>query len=350
MIRTGVIGYGFSAQTFHLPLIECGGSLQLSAISTSKDALTVKEKYPDVVVYSSGRQMIREADIDLVVITAPNDAHFGLAREALQCGKHVILEKPMVCLPSDGEELVGLARSRRLTLSVFHNRRWDGDFLTVKKIINDGLLGDVRFFETHFDRFRPTVRDRWRERPGPGAGIWFDLGSHLLDQALQLFGMPETLTARCLATRDKSEAIDYFHVILHYSGREVILHSSSFSAGPNLRFHVQGTGGSFIKYGLDPQEDQLKSGMLPSHPLFGQENDKHSGVLYTESKREVIPTEFGRYLTYYLEIADAINNGTAPSVSAEDGVKVIRLLELAEISSREGKTVKIRLSSSTEAG
>lgn len=349
MIRTGVVGYGFSAQTFHLPLIECGDNIHLSAISTSKTPLVVQEKYPDVMVYSSGRRMIRESAIDLVVITAPNDAHFALAREALECGKHVILEKPMVCLSSEGEELVGLARSRGLTLSVFHNRRWDGDFLTVKKIINDGSLGDVRYFESHFDRFRPTVRYRWREIPGQGAGIWFDLGSHLLDQALLLFGMPEALTARCLATRDKSEATDYFHVILHYSGREIILHSSSFSAGPNLRFHIQGTEGSFIKYGLDPQENQLKSGMLPGHPLFGQENAKHYGVLYTESKRDVIPTEFGRYISYYLELADAINNGTAPPVSAEEGVQVIRLLELAEISSREGKTVETIASSPTEA-
>ncbi len=340
MIKIGVIGYGFSAQTFHLPLIESTRDFQLKAISTSK-VETARGKYPDVAVYQTAQELIRESDTDLIVITAPNDVHFPLAKECLECDRHVIIEKPIVCSSLEGEELLLLARTKSLILSVFHNRRWDGDFLTAKKIIQNGLLGDVRLFESHFDRFRPIVRDRWRENPGPGSGIWFDLGSHLLDQVLFLFGTPKALTARCLMTRNESKTTDYFHVILHYHKREIVLYSSSFSAGPNLRFNIQGTKGSFIKYGLDPQEDQLKSGILPGYPQFGHENTKQFGVLYTESKTETIPTESGCYLSYYQKIADSIESGVAPPVSAEDGIQVVRLLELAELSSRKGITVHL---------
>lgn len=340
MIKIGVIGYGFSAKTFHLPLISHAENIQLVAISTSKGDV-VREAYPDVKPYDSALELIRKSDAELVVITAPNDVHYELARASLNNGKHVIVEKPMVISSDQGQELRVLAKSNGLILSVFHNRRWDGDFLTVKKLIQDGSLGDIRLYESHFDRFRPAVKDRWRERAGPGSGIWSDLGSHLLDQSLCLFGMPEALTARLMISRDNSETTDYFHVQLHYPNCEVILNGSSFSAGPNLRFHLQGTKGSFIKYGLDPQEDQLKAGITPDMPLFGQEDSRYSGMLYTEERNVRIPTEVGCYQSYYSKISRAIMEKEAIPVSVEEAIQVVKLLGIAELSNRQRKTIQI---------
>jgi len=341
MIKVGIIGYGYSAKIFHLPLIGDSESFQLVSISTSQNNLA-KEKYPTVSIYPMAHDLIRKSEAELIVITAPNDVHYSLAKACLEQRKHVILEKPMVTTSSEAEELLMLAEKYGLILCVFHNRRWDGDFLTVKKIVKNNLLGDIRFFESHYDRYRPVVKNRWREQLGPGTGIWFDLGSHLLDQALCLFGMPEAITARCLPLRNNSKTTDYFHVLLHYSNCEVILHASSFSAGPNMRFHIQGTEGSFIKYGYDPQEEQLKNGMMPSKPQFGLDNQEHFGVLYNESKKQVIPTENGCYKSYYSEIAKAITNSEAAPVKTKDVIQVLKLLELAEQSSNHRKTIIIK--------
>lgn len=340
MIKTAVIGYGFSAKTFHLPFIEASENFQLVSISTS-NLEQVKMKWPDITSYQTAQELIQESNAQLVVITAPNDVHFSLAKLCLQNKKHVIIEKPMVTTAHQGEELVSLAKAQGLVLSVYHNRRWDGDFLTIKKLIQNGSIGRVRFFESHFDRFLPVVRDRWREQPGPGTGNWFDLGSHLLDQALCLFGMPQAITARCLVLRDNSKTTDYFHVLLHYSDCEVVLHGSPFSAGPNLRFQVQGTKGSFIKYGYDPQEELLKLGRVPNTPQWAEENKEQFGTLFTEAGSKIIPTMRGSYQSYYSGIADAINAEKAVPVSGEDALRIINLLEIAEKSNRLGRTLAV---------
>lgn len=340
MIQTGVIGYGFSAQTFHLPLITACKGLSIHSIASSQTAL-LNETHPRVQACENPLNIIHDPTIDLVIVTSPNEFHYQQARDCLENGKHVILEKPMVCSLDEGRLLLSLAHEKKLRLSVFHNRRWDGDFLTIKKLFKSGQLGDILFFESHFDRFRPTVRDRWRERPGPGAGMWYDLGPHLVDQVLCLFGRPKALTARVLTIRDKSEAADYFHVTFHYERAEILLHSSPVSAGPNCRFHIQGTKGSYIKYGLDPQEGQLKSGMLPNNPQFGEEPSGCFGILYTETEKKHIPTEAGSYLSYYQQIADSLTSGTVPPVSGADGLQVIELIELAERSSKDGRTIQL---------
>lgn len=340
MIKVAVLGYGYSAKTFHLPLIEASESLQLVSISTSKAGI-VRERYPGISVYLTPQELIKSSTAELVVITTPNDSHYSLARDCLENGKHVIIEKPMASSSTQADKLLTLAHKTGLILSVFHNRRWDGDFLTARNLIQSGALGNLRLFESHFDRFRPTVRDRWREQAGAGTGILFDLGSHLLDQALCLFPRPEAITARCLSLRSHSEVTDYFHVLLHCSQCEVILHASPFSAGPNPRFHLQGSKGSFIKYGYDPQEAQLKSGLTPKNTEFGHDNSANHGVLYTESHSEPIRTEPGCYQRYYSEIAESIASGAVLPVNAEDATKVIKLLELAELSSRQGTTIQI---------
>ncbi|ELU03740.1 hypothetical protein CAPTEDRAFT_124938, partial [Capitella teleta] len=195
--------------------------------------------------------------------------------------------------------------------------------------------------ESHFDRFRPVVRQRWREEPGPGAGIWYDLGSHLVDQAITLFGLPEALTARCLPLRDGSKTTDYFHVLLHYQGFEVILHASSFSAAPNSRFRLEGSQGSFIKYGLDPQEGQLKNGMRPAQSEYGVEDHEQYGSLYNETAVERVETEAGCYQRYYQSVVNAINSGDRNPVSPSEAVEVLKILELAEKSSQQGQTLSV---------
>ena len=339
MIKTGVIGYGYSAKVFHLPFIKDSKELQLTAISSSRID-DINKEYPGVSAYKTAQELIQESGIELAVITAPNNVHFSLAMACLEKGIHIIIEKPVVTSISEAEELLKSANSRDLIVSVFHNRRWDGDFLTVKKIVETDKLGSIRVFESHYDRFRPIVRDRWREQPGSGTGTLYDLGSHLADQVLSLFGMPGSVTARCLNLRENSKTTDYFHVLLHYPSFEVVLHSSTFAAGPNIRFHIQGTKGSFIKYGMDVQEEQLLNGMLPNHPDFGLEEEESFGTFYSGSGSGKITTETGCYCSYYSKIISAIKNGTPVPVSCEEAVNVMRILEIAELSSRMGRTVK----------
>ena len=340
MINVGIIGFGYSAKTFHLPLIAASEFYNLKAISSSQ-VDTVSAVYPSLDVYSNYQDMLSQSNLDLVIITAPNSVHYSIAMACLQHKCHVVLEKPMVTTSAEAAALIEYAKEQSLLLSVFHNRRWDGDFLTVKKLIADKAIGELRVFESHFDRFRPAVRQRWRESPGAGTGVWFDLGSHLVDQALVLFGLPEAVTARCLPLREGSETTDYFHVLLHYKKLEVILCASLFTAGPNRRFNVEGTQGSYIKYGLDPQEAQLKAGISPKNKDFGKEDAQHAGMLYKEDSQQMINTELGCYPQYYDGIAKAIHSQAEVPVSASDALNVMRIIELAEKSSKKGETLSL---------
>ncbi len=348
LIKVAVVGYGLSANIFHLPFILHSQQFQLVAISSSQ-VQSVHQQYPMIDVYENAQQMIRECAADLIVITSPNDSHFPLAKLALESQRHVLIEKPITSTSQQAFELAELAQKQSLVLSVYHNRRWDGDFLTMKRVIESGKLGKIKVLQSHFDRFRPEVRERWREKPGEATGIWYDLGSHLLDQALSLFGAPASLTANCKMLRENSQTVDYFQVMLHYTNMEVVLQSSPFSAGPNLRFQLQGTKGSYVKYGLDPQEEQLISGVTPLAPAFGVEPPVNYGIEYiwdeqslcSESKKlETVP---GCYAEFYSQLGFAISSGLTVPVSAIDGAKVIKLIELAILSSERGCTVDVDL-------
>jgi scyllo-inositol 2-dehydrogenase (NADP+) len=344
-IKTAVIGYGFSAKTFHIPFITSLPEFELTAISSSqRDAVT--NDWPMTQHYTSAYELLQHSDAELVIITAPNDVHFDLAKKALEHNKHVILEKPFVTNIADGEALIALAAEKTRVMSVYHNRRWDGDFLTVKKLIEEKRLGEVKCFESHFDRYRPEVRQRWREQATNGGGILFDLGSHLIDQALQLFGVPEAITAQCLMMREGASNVDYFNVVLHYPDKLATLHSDLFCAGPNKRFSVSGDKGSYEKQGLDPQEGRLIAGMLPTSICWADETVEQYGHLYTPDVAETlvnekIATERGGYQQYFLAMANAIRLNTAPPVSAEDALWNIKLIELAMESSRLGKTLAV---------
>jgi len=339
MINVGIVGYGFSASTFHIPFIQTSPQFELTAICSSRPD-SVHRALPNLPVFESTRAMLDSGNIDLVIITSTNEHHYETAKLCLEQQIHCVLEKPMVTNSAEASALIELTQTRSCIFSIFHNRRWDGDFLTVQSLIKNNTLGELRYFESHFDRFRPDVRQRWRELPGPGAGIWWDLGPHLVDQALVLFGMPTAVTARILELREGAQVDDYFHVMLHYENLEVVLHSSPFSAAPNIRFQLQGASGSYIKSGLDPQEDQLKSGILPTDPRFGFEQED-SGFFYDGSSKNVVTTAKGSYAEYFAKLANAIENNEEPPVTVYEAADVIRLIELAEKSSKLGEKVSL---------
>ncbi|RVU86663.1 oxidoreductase [Leucothrix sargassi] len=339
-IKTALIGYGFSSQTFHIPFLLCNSDYQITAISSSKPDV-VKQALPDVTVYSDAQQLIREADVDLVIITTPNEYHFPLAKLALEQGKHIVIEKPFVTNTQDGLALIELAEQQQRVASVFQNRRWDGDFLTIKKLIEEGKLGEVKRFESHFSRFRPIPKKRWRENDALGSGILFDLGPHLIDQALQLFGMPSAITAQCRAMREGAQSVDFFHMVLHYPEHLAILEASPYNAAPNARFNVQGNTAQYLVQGLDPQEDRLKAGILPKYSSWSQEDEENFGQLYSEEQIKTIPTERGRYQCYFAELAAAIQTGAATPVPMSEALQNIQLIELAMQSSDKGQTIQV---------
>ncbi|MEY4663027.1 MAG: hypothetical protein RLZZ239_1500, partial [Pseudomonadota bacterium] len=258
-LRVGLLGFGFASATFHAPLIAAVPGLQLTAISSSRPH-DVHTAWPQVSVCDSAEQLIARDDIDLVVVATPNNTHAPLAKLALLAGKHVVVDKPFTLNVREAQELIALAGQQDRLLSVFQNRRWDSDFMSVRAVLKRGTLGRVVHFESHFDRFRPVVPQRWRDSGEPGSGLWFDLGPHLLDQALQLFGPPQTLTLDWARQRDNSKADDWFHAVLHYDAMRVVLHASALTAQVAPRFTVHGTQGSLIKFGLDTQEAALKAG------------------------------------------------------------------------------------------
>ncbi|MEK4497610.1 oxidoreductase [Bacillus sp. FSL R12-0069] len=340
-IGVGIVGFGFSSTTFHIPLLQTIEEYDIRAILSSKEAV-VKEALPNANVVSTIDELVKRADIDLVVITSPNTTHFPYVKEAILNGKHVVVEKPFVVSIEEGEELISLAEQHNVVLSVYHNRRFDNDFLTIKKLLEENRIGNLYAYEAHFDRFRPHVRDRWREKNLPGSGILYDLGSHLIDQALSLFGKPNAISADVIKQRPGAEIDDYFHIILHYGVKRITLHSSSYvkQAGPHFTLH--GEKGSIVKYGMDSQEEQLKNGTKPGDKGYGVDDEVNFATLETEERLDRIPTEVGCYDMYYKGIRDSILSGEKLPVTAKDGLEVIKLIQLAIESSETGRVISIK--------
>lgn len=341
-IRVGLIGYGYASKTFHAPLIAGTVGMELAAISSS-DESKVKADWPGIQVVSEPRHLFNDPSIDLIVIPTPNDTHFPLAKAALEAGKHVVVDKPFTVTLSQARELDALARSLGRVLSVFHNRRWDSDFLTLKALLADGALGEVAYFESHFDRFRPQVRDRWREQAGPGSGIWYDLGAHLLDQTLNLFGLPVSLTVDLAQLRPGAKATDYFHAVLTYPQRRVVLHGTLLAAAESARYIVHGSRGSYVKYGLDPQEERLKNGERPPQEDWGY--DMRDGVLSRAQGDEIVEETWltlpGNYPAYYAGIRDALNGSGENPVPASQAIQVMELIELGIESAKHRSTLNL---------
>ncbi len=343
LLNVALVGYGFVGKVFHAPLITNTPGLRLHTV-VSGDAHKVLVDHPGMQVVAEPEAAFADPGIDLVVIAAPNPVHAVLASAALAQGKHVVVDKPFAVTLREAQQVVAGAERAGRIVSVFQNRRWDADFLTLRKLIAEGALGEVMEFHSHFDRYRPTVADRWRERDQPGSGLWYDLGPHLIDQALQLFGMPEAVFADIALQRDGAVAADYFQVLLRYPKLRVVLHAGSLVPAQQLRFAVHGTRASYVKHGLDPQEGVLRKGGIPGQPGWGI--DPLPGVLCTETadgvKTEAVQGIPGDYVRYYAEMRDAILHGGPAPVTPQQALEVMAMLEWALQSSTTRREIACR--------
>ncbi|WP_340615030.1 oxidoreductase [Xenorhabdus thailandensis] len=341
-LKVGLVGYGYASKTFHAPLIAGTPNIELVAISSS-DTDKVKKDWPTISVASSPEELFSDPNIDLIVIPTPNDTHYPLAQKALKAGKHVVVDKPFTITVKQAQSLKKQAEEANLLLSVFHNRRWDSGFLTVKSLIKENKLGALKYYESHFDRYRPAVRQRWREAAGAGSGIWYDLAPHLLDQAVQLFGKPQAITTDLGMMRPDAETADYFHAQLTYPDLKVVLHATMLAAAESPIYTLHGMDGSYTKYGLDPQEERLKAGERPPRADWGY--DARDGYVTLSQGDDlvtkVVPTVPGNYGAYYAAIRDAILFGKLNPVTASEAILIMKLIEAGEKSAKEQRTILI---------
>jgi scyllo-inositol 2-dehydrogenase (NADP+) len=342
-IRVGVVGYGMAAQVMHLPFITTMREYQLVSVLERHNTHS-KTKYPFVNIVKDIDEMLLDDSLDLVVITTPNDTHFPYAEKALLAGKHVALEKPFTNTLEEAAAVVELSKQSGKTLSVFHNRRYVGDFLTMEKILREKLLGETLEYEGHFDRYRAEAKpNAWREENKPGSGILYDLGSHLIDQALYLFGIPKTITADIRRQRPHAKVDDYFDLRLDYGSMKVILKSSMLVREPGPRYMIHGTKGSFLKSFEDPQEALLKTGVLPNIPHWGEEPKDCWGLIHTEIEGKIIrenyPTLKGSFGYYYLNLYKTLAEGMPLRERPEHGYNTICMISLAIESNRKKATI-----------
>ncbi|NLY25018.1 MAG: Gfo/Idh/MocA family oxidoreductase [Bacteroidales bacterium] len=348
-IRTGIIGYGLSGRVFHAPFIDVVEGYDLTKISTSRpeSIAMIEERYPLTAVIPDGKGIIDDPEIDLVIVTSPNTDHFRWSREALLAGKHVVVEKPFTVNVKEADELIEIAARQQKILTVYHNRRFTSDTRTVKKLLDSGLLGVIVDYESHFDRYRTNPRPggAWREQPLPGSGIFYDLGSHLIDQALWFFGMPEAVTAEINHQRAWAKADDHFDVRLHYPTFTATLKSGMICRIPGPTFMLHGTNGSFVKYGLDVQEATVDGGAIPQGKEWGREPESIWGTINAEYKgvkmQGKVESEQGDYRDYFINLRDAILGKTAIAVKPVEARNVMYIIELAFLSSREKKTIGV---------
>ncbi len=349
-VRTGLIGFGYAGRTFHAPLLRTTPGLALVAVASSQAAAVQAALGPQVAVEPDAAALLRREDIELVVIATPNDSHHPLALAALRAGKAVVVDKPLALTTLQADELVREAEQQGSLLSVFHNRRWDGDFLTVRELLASGQLGRIVHAELHYDRFRAQVRERWRESTAAG-GLWIDLGPHLIDQALQLFGTPETIYADIASVRDGAVADDWFHAQLRYvDGLRVTLHASALAAHAGARFVLHGTRGGYRKWGLDCQEDRLKAGRQPDPDRLADWGaDPQVGELALWRAEEPgdllesrpLPTLNGHYPAYYSAICAALRDQAPNPVPPREALAVMQLLDLGRRSAAERRELPV---------
>jgi predicted dehydrogenase len=357
-IGVAVIGFGLAGQVFHAPFVSAVPGLKLEAIMQRKGDAAGKA-YPSARILRSVEEALKDAAVQLIVVATPNETHFDLAKQALLAGKHVVIDKPFAATSAEAGELKGLAEKQGVVLAPFHNRRWDGDFLTVRRLLAEEAVGRLVTYESHFDRFRPLPRENtWKEGANAANGLLMDLGPHLVDQALTLFGAPAGITASVRKDRDKTDIEDAFDITLEYPGYSgehglrAHCRSSMLAADAAPRFLLHGTKGSFKKYGLDPQEPALVDGAKVPRMGEGEwlaEPESQWGTLTVAPvladpgnlARTRVKTELGDYRGYYANVRDAINGVAKLAVTAEDGYRTVKLLEMARESWAAGRTLKV---------
>jgi len=345
-IRTALCSFGMSGWVFHAPFIAINPGFELYAVWERTKNLAA-EKYPWVKTVRTLEEILEDDSIELVVINTPNATHYEYTKKALLAGKHVIAEKPFTITVAEGEELIALAKQCNKIITVYQNRRFDSDYRTVKKIVDEKWLGQMVEAEIHYDRYKEEPGPKLhKETPGPGTGLLYDLGSHLLDQAIQFFGMPQSIFADIAIMRKSSKVDDYMELLLYYPGLRVRVKSSYMvrEALPSYVFH--GTKGSFIKARTDVQEVMLQASIVPGGPDWGVEPDSEKGLLHTEKDgkiiREYVPSLKGNYGDYYDILYKAIREGGPVPVTAEEGLNIIRIIEAAYESNREKKLVAVK--------
>lgn len=343
-IKTALLSFGMSGKVFHAPFLHVNEGFDLYAVwERSKNE--AEKIYPGIKTYRTLEDLLADEAIELVIVNTPNSTHFDYTKKALEARKHVVVEKPFTVHSKDGEVLIALAKEKGLILSVYQNRRWDSDYDTAKKVFEDGLLGEIVEAEFHFDRYKQELSTKQhKETPQPGAGVLYDLGVHLIDQALHLFGLPQAVFADIRILRPISKVDDYFEVLLYYRQLRVRLHGSYLVREPVPSFVLHGTKGSFLKWRADVQEEALIAGYAPSTPDWGIEPVTERGLLHTEINGEVlketIPTLQGNYMEYFNLLYEAIRNGGPVPVSAEDGMNNVRVVETAFKSSQEKRVIE----------
>ncbi len=344
-IKTALLSFGMSGKVFHAPFISIHKGFQLMG-AWERSKKSIQEIYPGVTSYPTLASILIDEDIELVIVNTPNYTHYEYAKAALLAGKNIVVEKAFTTTLAEAIELKLLSEKMGKKISVFQSRRWDSDFKTVKKIKDANLLGEIVEAALSYERFKPVIGPKQhKEAAGPGAGLLNDLGPHLIDQALVLFGMPQAIFASVRTTRENSKVDDWFELQLFYSACIVTLKSGMFVREPLPAFILHGTKGSFIKSRGDVQEAALLGGSKPTIDNWGIEPDKESGYLYTDKDgfitKEKITTEQGNYYYYYDEVHKAITNNTAMPVTCDDGINVMKLIEAAVKSNEEKRVVEL---------
>jgi scyllo-inositol 2-dehydrogenase (NADP+) len=344
-IKTALLSYGMSGEIFHAPLLSVEPGFELTTV-VQRSSDKAKKRYPNIKIARHVSEIFDDHSIELIIVNTPNESHYQFATQALEAGKHVVVEKPFTVTTQEADGLMELARKKNKILTVFQNRRWDGDFLTVKSVVENKMVGKAVEFELHYDRYRNYIEaNTWKEEQGPGSGILFNLGSHMLDQVLALFGMPLELDARVGIQRPNGKVEDYYDVRMKYKDFHAIVKSSYLVREATPRYILHGTDGSFIKYGIDPQEQALKEGKTPGIAGWGTEGkewwgklNSTIGGLHVEGLIETIP---GTYTQFYKTLYESIRNGKPLSVKPEESKDVIRLIEACYESNQSRKAVKI---------
>ena len=344
-IQTGIASYGMSGSVFHAPFLDVNPGFEIHTIvERSKD--NARKRYPSVNIVRSFEEMLAIPEIELVVVNTPDVTHYDYTKKALLAGKHVVVEKPFVFEVSEGEELIALARKNNLQLCVYQNRRWDGDFLTVRQVIESGSLGRVVEFQSAFQRYRNFIMEgTWKEQASRRVGMAYNLGAHMIDQAVVLFGTPEAVYADIDHLRDNSPVDDYYNIQLIYPQVKVQLRAGYLMREETPRYYVHGTLGSFVKYGLDPQEEMLKAGAVPGGANWGAEKEADWGLLNTDINglhfKGKVETIKGDYAAFYNHIFNVLRKGEQPLTAASEVITTIRIIEAAFESSETRQVVRI---------
>jgi len=344
-IKAALLSYGMSGKVFHAPFLDMHPGFELLG-SWERSKKLIQQDYPDAKSYPSLEAILQDKSIDLVVVNTPIDSHFEYAKKVLLAGKHALVEKAFTTTVAEAKELAALAKEKNLKLSVFQNRRWDSDFKTVKKIISDNLLGDIVETEFHFDRYNPILSPKQhKESANSGSGILRDLGPHIIDQALSLFGLPNAVFADIRLTRERTIIEDYFDILLYYPDFRVRLKASFFVREAIPSYIVHGRNGSFLKPRGDVQEDDLKLGKKPNLESWGIESKTNEGTLHTEMDGDIfngkVPTLQGNYYDYFDELYKSIINDTVEPVTAQDGINVMQIIEAATQSNQQKRVINL---------